>query len=106
MGENFNVASQRTSAATFHLSESELLTQREIEVLRHLRLRRKPKEIAHLLCLSEATVRTHIRNAIRGLGVHGARAAVRAAFDMGLLDSVSSAEPFDCADEHVSQLYP
>ena len=62
------------------------LTEREIEVLSHLRLRRKPKEIAQLLCLSEATVRTHIRNAIRGLGVHGARAAVRAAHDLQLLD--------------------
>ncbi len=45
------------------------LTARQEEIMLLLDMGMKPKEIAHQFTLSEATVRTHIRNARRLLGI-------------------------------------
>lgn len=67
----------------------DMLTLRQVQILRCLRANMSPKEIACYLIVTEATVRTHIRNAIKSLGVHGYRAAVRTATRLHLLDDDS-----------------
>ena len=53
------------------LSQSRLssLTQREIELLRLVQNSRSNKEIAYALNLSEGTVKVHLNNMFRKLGV-------------------------------------
>lgn len=65
--------------------DRKLLTQRQTEVLRFLDIGLRPAEIADRLCLSEATVRMHIRDAIARLDVSGYVAALHAARQRGLL---------------------
>ncbi len=55
------------------------LTRRELEVLRMLAAGEGTEKIATTLFISVATVRTHIRNILRKLGVHSKLAAVSAA---------------------------
>lgn len=57
------------------------LTPREIEVLRLVARGRSNHQIAQSLWVSQDTVRFHLRNAYRKLGVHSRRAAVAAALD-------------------------
>ncbi|MBI3046824.1 MAG: response regulator transcription factor [Acidobacteria bacterium] len=46
------------------------LSLRELEVLQLLGRGARTKEIAHTLCISLATVRTHTQNILKKLGVH------------------------------------
>ena len=66
-----------------------LVTDRQLEVLHYQASGMRPKEIADLLCVAEATVRMHVRNACSRLGVHGWFAAVTEARRRGLLDILS-----------------
>lgn len=52
------------------------LSPRELEVLRLLGSGARMKEIAHTLCISLATVRTHSQNILKKLGVHSKLKAV------------------------------
>jgi len=61
------------------------LTARETQILRLLAGGLNPRGIAAELRLSLATVRTHIRNVLRKLGVHGATQAVTCALRRGLV---------------------
>jgi LuxR family maltose regulon positive regulatory protein len=63
----------------------EPLSEREMEVLRHLNSYLSTPEIADLLVVSSNTVRTHIKNIYGKLGVHGRSGAVRRASELGLL---------------------
>jgi ATP/maltotriose-dependent transcriptional regulator MalT len=65
----------------------ELLTNREIEVLRMLQERLSNKEIAARLFVSAETVKKHTRNLYRKLYVHGRRQAVATARQRHLLSS-------------------
>jgi LuxR family transcriptional regulator, maltose regulon positive regulatory protein len=62
----------------------EALSQREIEVLRLLANNLTNQEIAHRLCVSENTVKTHLANIYGKLGANGRRAAVTKARNAGL----------------------
>lgn len=53
-----------------------ILTTREKEVFDLLIENKTTKEIAHILNISEKTVRNHISNTIQKLGVKGRAAAV------------------------------
>lgn len=66
-------------------STTNLLTPRQKELLAHLEEGARPKEIAERLCLSEATVRMHIRDALCRLSAHSVVVTVRAARRLGLL---------------------
>jgi len=59
----YDASSNERSHALF------LLTSKELEILSLLATGSNTKEIAEGLCLSTATVRTHIRNLLRKLGV-------------------------------------
>jgi LuxR family maltose regulon positive regulatory protein len=63
----------------------EPLSERELEVLRHLNSYLSTPEIADLLVVSANTVRTHIKNIYGKLGVHGRSGAVKRARELGLL---------------------
>ena len=53
-----------------------ILTKREKEVFEQLIINKTTKEIARLLGISEKTVRNHISNVMRKLGVKGRASAV------------------------------
>jgi LuxR family maltose regulon positive regulatory protein len=63
----------------------EPLSDRELEILRHLNGPLSTPEIADLLVVSTNTVRTHIKNIYSKLDVHGRSGAVRQAQELGLL---------------------
>jgi LuxR family maltose regulon positive regulatory protein len=63
----------------------ELLTDRELQILELLKLRRSDKEIAQILTISRLTVQTHTRNIYAKLGVTGRHSAVAAATELGIL---------------------
>jgi DNA-binding NarL/FixJ family response regulator len=65
------LAAVERQQAKNHLSQSRLssLTQREIELLRLVQNARSNKEIAYALNLSEGTVKVHLNNMFRKLGV-------------------------------------
>ena len=72
------------------ISHDDLLTSRQVEVLQFQASGMRPKEIADLLCVAEATVRMHVRNACSKLGVHSWFAAVMEARRRGLMDTPSN----------------
>ena len=61
------------------------LTEREMEVLRHLAAARSNCEIADLFGVSEATVKTHVSAVLRKLGVRDRVQAVVFAYEAGLV---------------------
>lgn len=63
----------------------EPLTERELIVLRHLRSMMSTPEIASMLCVSANTVKTHVKNVYRKLGVGRRRDAIRRAQEVGLI---------------------
>ena len=64
------------------------LTERELEVLRYLASGNRNKEIAEYLSLSVRTVRFHIENLYRKLGVSSRTQAVRRASERGYLKPI------------------
>ena len=65
----------------------ENLTPKELEVLGHLQELLTTDEIAETMFVSVNTVRTHVRNILRKLGVTRRYAAVRRARELGLVPS-------------------
>jgi DNA-binding NarL/FixJ family response regulator len=62
------------------------LSTREREILTRVAAGRSNREIAGELWLSEQTVKYHLTNVYRKLGVKGRTGAIRFAFDYGILD--------------------
>jgi DNA-binding NarL/FixJ family response regulator len=75
---------QDTPSASQALHEV-LLSERETEVLKLVAQGYVNKEIAQRLCISPATVGSHIKNLYRKLAVHSRVQVVRAAQERGLL---------------------
>jgi DNA-binding NarL/FixJ family response regulator len=63
-----------------------MLTKREVEVLKAIAQGENSKEIAETLHVSERTVRNHLANIYRKLGVHDRTQAVLYAVRHGLVD--------------------
>jgi LuxR family transcriptional regulator, maltose regulon positive regulatory protein len=63
----------------------EPLTAKELEVLAHLNRLLDTEEIAEEMVVSVNTVRTHVRHVLRKLGVDRRNAAVRRAWELGML---------------------
>ena len=78
-------AAPRVSAAPSNLLLVELLSQRELEILRLIAAGRKNQEIADELIISLNTVRYHTKNLFGKLGVNKRTQAVARAIDLGLI---------------------
>ena len=61
------------------------LTNREMEILTLIALGLTNKKIAQQLVISENTLRTHVRNLYRKLGVNNRTQAMKAGQDLGLI---------------------
>lgn len=61
------------------------LTDRELDVLRLISQGRSTKEVAAQLFLSDETIKTHLKNIFRKLGVHDRAEAVAEAFRRGVV---------------------
>lgn len=64
---------------------TELLSPRELEILRHIATGATNQQIARRLFISEATVKTHLQHTYEKLAVSDRAAAVATAYDRGLL---------------------
>jgi len=73
------------AAAPSAAPPSELLTNRELDVLELLQQRLSNKEIALELGISTATVKMHTHGIYRKLDVHGRRQATAVAIEWGIL---------------------
>lgn len=87
-GEKFfdSVVVQALLETDRHTEEEDLLSERELEVLRFLASGFTNKEIAQQLFLSTDTVKTHLSNIYRKLGVSDRAHAVAVALRRGLLE--------------------
>ena len=72
----------RTTAAANEFAAN--LTARELEVLRHLMAGMTRPEVAEALGVSTNTVRTHVQNLLRSVGVHSTLAMLAAARNAGI----------------------
>lgn len=78
-------ATRRPSEPVERTAPVEQLTEKETEVLGHLAALLTTEEIAAEMYISVNTVRTHVRNILRKLGVSRRNAAVRIARELELL---------------------
>jgi DNA-binding NarL/FixJ family response regulator len=76
---------QQTSSPINLLTNKELLTPRQIEVLRLLQKGEQNKNIAYQLDLSPSTVKVHIRRIFTTLGARNRTEAVNIAIEMDIL---------------------
>lgn len=70
--------------------EQEMVSEREMEVLRLVASGSTNRDIAEALFVSEATVKTHVLHIFAKLGVNDRAAAVAAAFEKGILHTGGS----------------
>ncbi|QCB94980.1 helix-turn-helix transcriptional regulator [Cellulomonas shaoxiangyii] len=74
------------------------LTERELEVLRHMALGRSNAQVAERLFIAPATVRTHVLSILRKLGARNRTDAVVRAYRTGLLDMETDETEIDGRD--------
>lgn len=74
-----------TPPAAAHPLLPEPLSERELEILRHLALGASNREIANILYITEGTVKNHVTNILGKLGVRDRTQAALKARELGLL---------------------
>jgi DNA-binding NarL/FixJ family response regulator len=77
---------RRPGPASAVASAFDALTERELDILRHVARGLSNREIASTLFLSEATVKTHITRILGKLGLRGRVQAVVLAYETGLVE--------------------
>lgn len=80
-----DVAEVVFSKAYSPLREDRILTERELEILRHVAIGKTSKEIAEQLFISPHTVDTHRRNLLKKLGCRSVVDLTQVAFHNGIL---------------------
>ena len=90
---DFPVDSGKSTAPAFHKTESlfqsadliELLSERELEVLRYLKTHLTVVEISRALYVAPSTIHTHVRNIYSKLDVHNRIEAIQKANELKLI---------------------
>jgi transcriptional regulator EpsA len=80
-----NAAELKQIPKTIERTEKQIISQREIEVLRWVTLGKTNPEVADILNVSVNTIKNHVHNAISKLGVENRSQAGNMAEKMGLL---------------------
>lgn len=75
----------RTPAPTAAQRRADMLSDREVEVLQLVAAGLSNREIAGRIVVAAGTVKRHVHNIYRKLGVHNRTQAVRQALDLGLI---------------------
>jgi DNA-binding NarL/FixJ family response regulator len=83
---------QRTATAPVALLEPKL-TRRELEILKLVSEGRSNRQVAELLWVTDQTVKFHLANVYRKLGVRSRFDAARWALEHGVLDAAAEAVP-------------
>ncbi len=86
---DFLTAPSKLLHRTKNPAEAAGLSEREAMILEELARGRSNREIARTLFLSEQTVKFHLRNIYRKLGVANRTEAARFAFERGLVESTA-----------------
>lgn len=84
--QNILLANFLTSILDYTKKQNPLLSDREIEVLEELAIGKLNKEIAHALDLAENTVKFHLKNIFKKLGVTRRMQAVAVAQSLDIID--------------------
>ncbi|MGN6429168.1 MAG: response regulator [Gaiellaceae bacterium] len=81
------------SSAAHAVADDLELTPRELEILERVAAGRSNKQIAHEFWLSEQTIKYHLTNVYRKLGVASRTEAARFAYERGLAGGPSNGDP-------------
>lgn len=81
------------SSAAHAVADDLELTPRELEILERVAAGRSNKQIAHEFWLSEQTIKYHLTNVYRKLGVASRTEAARFAYERGLAGGTSNGDP-------------
>jgi DNA-binding NarL/FixJ family response regulator len=84
---------RRPPPGTHSTPELESLTNRELEVLRHLACGRSNAEIARLLYVTDETIKTHASRIFMKLGVRDRTQAVILAYEHGIVEPAAHSGP-------------
>ena len=82
----WRVLADKSGDASKLITEKPTLSKRPLEVLRLLAQGKSNKQIAAILCISETTVKFHIRGLFETLGVNNRTWCVREAVKRGFID--------------------
>lgn len=81
------VALQTEVAAQWGAVSNNRLTDREVEIVKHVASGMRNGEVAMMLSISEATVKTHLNNVFQKLGIRGRVALTHYALRSGLIST-------------------
>jgi DNA-binding NarL/FixJ family response regulator len=84
---------RRPPPGTRSSPELESLTNRELEVLRHIACGRSNAEIARLLYVADETIKTHASRIFMKLGVRDRTQAVILAYEQGIVEPAARPGP-------------
>ena len=77
---------QAEVTADWRKPHGQLLSEREREIVRHVALGLRNAEVAQRLCISEATVKTHLNNVFQKLGLRDRVELALYAIRVGIID--------------------
>ena len=89
---------------SLELGNNETLTRREAEILQLMAQNFSNRQIANNLYISEPTVKTHVSNILRKLGINNRAEAIIFSYQMGLVEQPNVAAKWDCGSTKIIPL--